>query len=97
MNKKKQVGDLVTSFLERFDEEETHYRDKPITGLLIKKQPEGGTGILCSVLVDGEIQLFMDDELVETPLTIQQLDGVRGGMSQTIFDLWRSEFLNEDR
>ena len=90
------IGDLVTSFIEMIDEDEFLWRSKPITGLLVKKQPEGGDGILCSVLAGDEIKLFLDSELVDTPLTLQQLDGVRGGMSQSIYDEWRSEFLNEN-
>ena len=91
------IGDLVTSFIESIDEEEFLWRDKPITGILVKKQHEGGEGILCSVLVDDKITLFLDSELVDTPLTLQQLDAVRGGMSQPVFNLWRSEFLNGNR
>ena len=91
------VGDLVTSFIEKIDEEEFLWRSKPITGLLVKKQPEGGEGILCSVLAEDEIKLFIDSEIVDTPLTLQQLDCVRGGMSPPIYDEWRSEFLNGAR
>jgi hypothetical protein len=72
-----QVDDLVTSFVEKFD--------------------EGGDGILCSVLAENEIKLFLDSEIVDTPLTLRQLDGVRGGMSPTVFDYWRSELINENR
>jgi hypothetical protein len=91
------VGDLVTSFVEKIDEEEFLWRDKPVTGILMKKQREGGDGILCSVLAENEIKLFLDSELVDTPLTLRQLDGVRGGMSQEVFYRWRSDILNEDR
>jgi len=91
------VGDLVTSFVEKIDEEEFLWRSKPITGLLVKKQPEGGEGILCSVLAEDEIKLFLDSELVDTPLTLQQLDCVRGGMSPVVFDHWRTELINENR
>jgi hypothetical protein len=91
------VGDLVTSFVEKLDEEEFLWRDKPVTGILVKKQHEGGDGILCSVLAENEIKLFLDSEIVDTPLTLRQLDAVRGGMSPGVFDLWRSELINEDR
>ena len=91
------IGDLVTSFIEYIDEEEFLWRDKPITGIIVKKQHEGGDGILCSVLAESEIKLFLDSEIVDTPLTLQQLDAVRGGMSQPVFNLWRSELLNENR
>lgn len=91
------VGDLVTSFVEKLDEEESLWRDKPVSGILIKMQHEGGDGILCSVLAENEVKFFLDSELVDTPLTLKQLDCIRGGMSPAVFDYWRSEFINENR
>ena len=91
------IGDLVTSFIECIDEEEFLWRDKPVTGILVKKQREGGAGILCSVLADSKVKLFLDSEIVDSPLTLKQLDCVRDGMSPQVFDRWRSEILNESR
>jgi hypothetical protein len=45
----------------------------------------------------GEVVVYADEIEVVCELSDEQLENVRGGMSQNTFELWRMETLNETR
>jgi len=71
-------------------------------GIIVDMEPHENRDLITILTVDGKIKEFSRNFSamrfdVVNELTSEQLEDVCGGMSQSQFDNWRCEVLNESR